>query len=126
MKHTYHIHGMTCNGCRTHVEKTLAQVKGVREVSVDLKKAEATITMESHIPISNFQNALKQAGDTYSIHLPGDHHHAEPKQQKKPKGQSTGTYYCPMHCEGDKTYNKPGDCPVCGMDLVEHGQQDCV
>ena len=24
-----------------------------------------------------------------------------------------------MHCEGDKTYDKPGDCPVCGMDLVE-------
>ncbi len=24
-----------------------------------------------------------------------------------------------MHCEGDKTYNHPGDCPVCGMDLVE-------
>ena len=24
-----------------------------------------------------------------------------------------------MHCEGDKTYDQPGDCPVCGMDLVE-------
>lgn len=22
-----------------------------------------------------------------------------------------------MHCEGDKTYVKPGDCPVCGMHL---------
>ena len=36
-----------------------------------------------------------------------------------PKGQGTGTFYCPMHCEGDKTYDSPGDCPVCGMDLVE-------
>jgi heavy metal translocating P-type ATPase len=27
-------------------------------------------------------------------------------------------YFCPMHCEGDKTYNKPGDCPVCNMHLV--------
>jgi Cu2+-exporting ATPase len=26
-------------------------------------------------------------------------------------------YYCPMQCEGDKTYEKPGDCPVCGMHL---------
>jgi len=26
-------------------------------------------------------------------------------------------YYCPMHCEGDKTYDKPGDCPVRGMHL---------
>lgn len=24
-----------------------------------------------------------------------------------------------MHCEGDKTYEQAGDCPVCGMDLVE-------
>ena len=30
-----------------------------------------------------------------------------------------GKYYCPMHCEGDKVYDKPGDCPVCGMNLVQ-------
>jgi Cu+-exporting ATPase len=30
-----------------------------------------------------------------------------------------GIYECPMHCEGDKTYDKPGSCPVCGMDLVK-------
>lgn len=28
-------------------------------------------------------------------------------------------YYCPMLCEGDKKYSKPGDCPVCGMHLVK-------
>lgn len=27
-------------------------------------------------------------------------------------------YYCPMECEGDKTYTEEGTCPVCGMDLV--------
>jgi transcription initiation factor IIE alpha subunit len=26
-------------------------------------------------------------------------------------------YQCPMKCEGDKTYDKPGSCPVCNMDL---------
>ena len=26
-------------------------------------------------------------------------------------------YYCPMHCEGEKVYDKPGNCPVCGMNL---------
>lgn len=30
-----------------------------------------------------------------------------------------GEYYCPMLCEGDKKYSKPGDCPVCGMHLVK-------
>lgn len=26
-------------------------------------------------------------------------------------------YQCPMQCEGDKTYDEPGSCPVCKMDL---------
>ena len=26
-------------------------------------------------------------------------------------------FYCPMKCEGDKEYDQPGDCPVCGMHL---------
>ncbi len=33
--------------------------------------------------------------------------------------KSSGIFYCPMHCEGEKTYDKQGNCPVCGMDLVE-------
>ncbi|MCH4553071.1 heavy metal translocating P-type ATPase [Aestuariibaculum lutulentum] len=119
MKHTYHIHGMTCNGCRGHVESTLAKVEGVTNASVDLAKAEATIEMENHIPIERLQLALKNDGGRYSIHMPGHHHHEAPKKVEKPKGKGTGVFYCPMHCEGDKTYGKPGDCPVCGMDLVE-------
>jgi len=27
-------------------------------------------------------------------------------------------YACAMKCEGDKTYDKAGTCPECGMDLV--------
>lgn len=27
------------------------------------------------------------------------------------------TYQCPMKCQGDTTYNAPGKCPVCEMDL---------
>lgn len=38
----------------------------------------------------------------------------------KVKGsKSGGRFICPMRCEGDKTYNEPGDCPVCGMHLTE-------
>lgn len=120
MKHTYHIHGMTCNGCRKHVEETLSKVQGVSKVAVDLEKAEATIEMEKHIHLETFQEALKNDGGRYSIHNLGEHHHhSEPKQHDKPKGKGTGVFYCPMRCEGDKTYDKAGDCPVCGMDLVE-------
>jgi len=46
MKHTYHIHGMTCNGCRNHVEQKLSKIEGVLSASVNLEKAEAIIEMD--------------------------------------------------------------------------------
>lgn len=119
MKHTYHIHGMTCDGCRSHVEETLSKVEGVSKATVDLEKAVAIIEMESHISIEIFQEALKSDGSQYSIHAAGSHHHPEEKKVEKRKSKGYGVFYCPMHCEGDKTYDKPGDCPVCGMNLVE-------
>ncbi len=120
MKHLYNIQGMTCSGCRSHVKETLSKVEGVSKATVDLEKAEATIEMESQIPIEKFQEALKNDGGRYSIHKQGEHHqHFENKKKEQSKGNGTGTFYCPMHCEGDKTYDKSGDCPVCGMDLVE-------
>ena len=118
MKYTFHIHGMTCKGCRGHVEQTLSTIGGVTKASVNLEKAEAVIETKAHIPIETFQKTLKDDGGRYSIHLLGEHHH-QPKKEKKPKEERAGTFYCPMHCEGDKTYDKSGDCPVCGMDLVE-------
>ncbi len=36
---------------------------------------------------------------------------------------SASSYYCPMLCEGDKTYDKPGTCPVCNMFLVPVGSK---
>ena len=112
MKHTYKIKGMTCNGCRSHVEKALAEIEGVTNVSVDLEKAEAEIEMEKHIPLKKLQQAL--ADSSYSIDMLGSN-----APIKNPvKAVEGAVYYCPMHCEGDKTYDTPGSCPVCGMDLV--------
>jgi P-type Cu+ transporter len=121
MVHTYSVYGMSCNNCRTHVEEALKKVDGVKSVSVDLLKAEAVIEMDSHIKLDKFQEVLQKKG--YNISLPGDKDFAKKWQEEKNKSKSTGNgsgvYYCPMHCEGDKTYDKPGNCPVCGMDLVE-------
>jgi len=33
--------------------------------------------------------------------------------------ESVGEYYCPMFCEGDKTYDEKEDCPICHMHLEE-------
>lgn len=119
MTHQYHIHGMSCSGCKNHVQNTLAKVPHVVSVFVDLDQATATIEMEKHIPIEVFQEVLKKDGSTYTIHNIGEHKHIKPKKKEQANNNGTGIFYCPMHCEGDKTYNKPGDCPVCGMDLVE-------
>ena len=46
-----------------------------------------------------------------SGHLHHTHHNQEDSQAKE-------VYQCPMKCEGDKTYDEAGRCPVCGMFLA--------
>lgn len=65
MKRTYTIEGMSCNGCRGHVEKELLNVKGVADVSVDLEAAEATVESQYEVPLENLQEALEDS--QYSI-----------------------------------------------------------
>ncbi|OJX31722.1 MAG: copper-translocating P-type ATPase [Chryseobacterium sp. 36-9] len=36
----------------------------------------------------------------------------------------SSVYYCPMECEGEKLYFKPGRCPVCNMFLVPIEERD--
>ncbi len=43
---------------------------------------------------------------------------AQTKPETKEKHANHAVQYqCPMHCEGDKTYDKAGKCTVCGMAL---------
>jgi cation transport ATPase len=58
MKHTYQISGMTCNGCRSDVEKRLNAIPGVKEAIVTLENEQAVILMAYHISIKTFQEAL--------------------------------------------------------------------
>ena len=59
MTHTYNVSGMTCTGCETKVQGLLSKVTGVENVSIDLKKGEASVVMNTHVPTSNLQAALK-------------------------------------------------------------------
>ncbi|HMV08090.1 MAG TPA: heavy metal translocating P-type ATPase [Cyclobacteriaceae bacterium] len=130
MEHTYTISGMSCDGCRTNVEKALNNIDGV-QAKVELNPPVATITMHTHVPTDKLQKALTEVGDyTISINEAGisSHTHGkstvrhDSKKHSHNKPLDTGTpgkYYCPMHCEGDKVYDKPGNCPVCGMHLVK-------
>jgi Cu2+-exporting ATPase len=127
MTHTYSVSGMTCSGCQAKVQSLLSSVEGVQNVSIDLTKGEATIDMAQHIPTTQLKAALNDY-PKYQIEEKGVTHNmnsgiAEEKIQitKKNAGRvangGEGKYYCPMHCEGDKLYDKPGNCPVCGMNL---------
>lgn len=64
MTHTYNITGMTCNGCKASVEKSLNALDAVNEVKVNLEKGEAEITMSSHISTEKLQKSLS---DKYTI-----------------------------------------------------------
>lgn len=37
--------------------------------------------------------------------------------KENPPKDTITLYQCPMHCEGDKTYEEPQKCPTCKMDL---------
>ncbi|MBP7305141.1 MAG: heavy-metal-associated domain-containing protein, partial [Saprospiraceae bacterium] len=67
MTHTYQISGMSCNGCRNHVLKTLSEVEGVTKIEVSLEEKSATIEMDRHIPLAAFKDALENDGGKYSI-----------------------------------------------------------
>lgn len=56
---------------------------------------------------------------------------SESKKETTSTEQAANTMYqCPMKCEGEKMYDKPGQCPVCNMDLEkvegnhEHHEDD--
>ena len=111
----FRVEGMGCLGCKKAVEKTLKEVSGVENIIVDLELEEATIEMSSEIGLEMFEDALAKAGLEYKIF----NYHERKKLKKKKKASKKipkeGVFYCPMHCEGDKTYDRFGDCPVCGI-----------
>lgn len=115
MEHTYKIAGMTCNGCKTNVEKTLSNLKEVTKVEAFLKDGSVVVEMNTHVSLEKLQEALLNAGLHYTINMPGHEKHTVAKVSE----EGNGVFYCPMHCEGEKTYTSQVGCPVCGMDLIE-------
>jgi transcription initiation factor IIE alpha subunit len=57
---------------------------------------------------------LSSCKDTKKVH-----NHNDADQTEMKHSETAMVYACPMKCEGDKTYDKEGKCPTCGMDLKE-------
>ena len=63
MKKTYAVLGMMCAGCSARVEKTLASVEGVREVSVNLPGRSALVDFdEQQVTAEKLKDAVEKAG----------------------------------------------------------------
>ena len=116
MTHTYYVKGMSCSGCEMTVKKSLEAIEGVSQAVANTKEKTVVVEMTQHIPFETLKAALE--GTHYALVTSLEEATPAPKPQT-PTQKGTGVYYCPMRCEGDKTYDHPGHCPVCGMDLVE-------
>ena len=58
MTKTYSIEGMTCNGCRSGVEKKLNEIPGVENTEVSLENKAAKVTFNQSISIHTIREAL--------------------------------------------------------------------
>jgi Cu2+-exporting ATPase len=116
MQHRYTLSGMSCDGCRTTIEQTLNELPGVH-AEVTLNPPSMTITSGEHIPLQQLQEIISKLGP-YQVGELNEHPIDTPSDLSLVE-QTSDKYGCPMHCEGDKLYDSPGNCPVCGMHLVK-------
>jgi copper chaperone CopZ len=77
MVHKYQITGMTCTSCEAKVKSALLMVNNVTAVEVSKADNSATITMDKHISLPDFQKALDSKYQISAIH------HSEILEQTK-------------------------------------------
>lgn len=115
-KHIYRVSGMTCNGCRSHVENKLNTIPGI-QATVKLETGEAIIESDAAIELALLQAKIAELGGQYVIDEP--HAPATEIPEYTLLDSPSHEYICPMYCEGhDKIYPQKGRCPVCHMFLV--------
>lgn len=71
--------------------------------------------MASFVACTNSET--KESATDEHMHEHGEMDNAEMADAK---------YACPMACEGDKTYDEAGKCPVCNMDLTQASMEGHV
>lgn len=80
MTHTYQLTGMTCGNCETTVKSSLQLVENVTGVEVSKSENTVTISMDRHVALSDFQQALGGSDSKYKI---TPIHHNEATEQTK-------------------------------------------
>ncbi|MCU0323800.1 MAG: cation transporter [Spirosomaceae bacterium] len=67
MTHTYQLTGMTCGSCEAQVKNSLLSLENVTSVEVSKDSNTATISMDKHIALSDFQEAIGGKESKYQI-----------------------------------------------------------
>lgn len=67
MKYEFKVEGMMCNHCRTHVEKALNSIEGVKAV-VTLNPPVAVIESEHELNIADLQKVISEKAGDYKIY----------------------------------------------------------
>lgn len=67
MKYEFKVEGMMCNHCRTHVEKALNSIEGVKAV-VTLNPPVAVIESEHELNITDLQKVISEKAGDYKIY----------------------------------------------------------
>lgn len=114
--HTYYVQGMTCDGCGETVSQQFKSVDGVEKIKVDLKNQKVEVQTSKYVPFFKLKKSLSNTHyQLFKTKEEVDNAHSENPTENQSNVQE---WYCPMRCEGDKTYPENIGCPVCGMDLV--------
>jgi copper chaperone CopZ len=77
MEHTYQVTGMTCGSCEAKVKSSLLMLENVTNVEVSYQDNAATITMEKHTALDQFQKALPE-----KYQISATHHNERAEQAK--------------------------------------------
>lgn len=62
LRTVYQVSGMTCGGCASRVSKQLAEVPGVRDVSIDVASGAVTVISSTELDDAAVGKAVAQAG----------------------------------------------------------------
>ena len=59
---TFGVEGMMCKNCKAHVEKALAEIKGVKSATAELETKTVTVTAKDSVAEQTLKDAVRAAG----------------------------------------------------------------
>ena len=76
----------------------------------------AVIALSVAMFSTSCKDGVNKATDASTTEVVSDKSEAVSTEAKEIEA---AVYQCPMDCEDGKTYNKPGNCPVCNMEIKQ-------